>query len=305
MRLRYPIHWAGFGLLRFAEIHLASAMLLLLTLFTNAISFAQKKHAPVITNYTALIERSTQHEVQALEALPPFEFQERLQWDWGSETRFVIETPEGRADRIILFRDEPLSADQQAKQQRRLQKLLVDRDMVKDEFQDQKAELQRRIKVLRAFPKAFFFDFAGRENGLLRFNFHPNPDFSPSERETQMYRGMEGTMWLEPLQERLVRIEGRLVKDVSFGWGILGHLNKGGLYEIAQTQISPGVWRVTTLNVDVKGRTFLINGFHFFREESNTYLQPTPLTMTYQQAVETLIALPNRDLSAAQAIHHH
>jgi len=28
-----------------------------------------------------------------------------------------------------------------------------------------------------------------------------------------MYRGMEGSVWIEPVQERIVRIEGVLVKD--------------------------------------------------------------------------------------------
>jgi hypothetical protein len=300
MRASHSVRQLWDGLPRLAG-NLAIATLFLFALLANRTSIAQKKQPPVTTGYGALIERATEHEVQALESPTPFEFQERLRWDWGSETRSVIETPKGRADRIILFRDEPLSPEQQAKQKRRLEKLLVDRSAVKDELQDQKAEIQRRIKVLKAFSKAFFFDFAGREHGLLRFNFHPNPDFSPKDRETQMYKGMEGSAWLEPVQERLVRIEGTLVKDVSFGWGILGHLNKGGVYVIAQTQVSPGSWRITTLNVDVKGRTFLVNSFHFLREEINTHLRPTPPGMTYREAVETLLSLDDQDANARSA----
>lgn len=296
MRVLHSVQRLWDGLPCFAGYLTIPALCLFVLLAKT--SAAPKKQPPV-TDYNALIERATEHEVQALESPTPFEFQERLLWDWGSETRSVIETPEGRADRIILFRDEPLSSEQQAKQKRRLEKLLVDRNAVKDELQDQKAETQRRIKVLKAFPKAFFFDFAGREHGLLRFNFHPNPDFSPKDRETQMYKGMEGSAWLEPVQERLVRIEGTLVKDVSFGWGILGHLDKGGIYEIAQTQVSPGLWRITTLNVNVKGRTFLVNSFHFLREETNTHLHPTPLGMTYHGAVEMLLSLQDQGRSTA------
>jgi hypothetical protein len=146
--------------------------------------------------------------------------------------------------------------------------------------------------MLKALPRALIFEFDGRENGLLRFTFRPDPDFSPKDRETQMYRGMEGTLWLEPRQERIVRIEGRLVKDVSFGWGILGRLNKGGIYEIAQTQISPGVWRITTLNVDVKGRLLLVNSFRMFREESNSHFRRTSVSMTYRDAVQALLSTP-------------
>jgi hypothetical protein len=270
-----------------------SAALLLLSLSLVAGMRAQSgRQAAPSGDYLALIERAAEHETHSLESPIPFQFTERLNWSWGSETRAVIETAGGRADRIVLFSDEPLQPDQQDKQRRRLEKLLRDRDAAKNELQDQRSETQRRIKMVKAFPRACLFEFYGRENGLLRFSFRPNPEFSPKDHETQLYRGMEGFVWLEPEQERIVRIEGKLVKDVSFGWGILGHLNKGGIYQITQTQVFPGVWRITTLNVDVRGRIFLVNGFRFFREEHNTRLQPTSASMTYRDAVQALLASP-------------
>jgi hypothetical protein len=253
-------------------------------------ALAQKTKHPATADDLALIERAADHELIELESPAPFQYQERLEWSWGTETRLVIETPEGRADRIVLFNDEPLSPDHQAKQQHRLEKLLSDRDAVKDDLKDQKAETQRRIRMVKAFPKAFFFDFVEREKGLLRFDFRPDPEFSPKDRETQMYRGMEGTVWIEPEQERIVQIQGKLVKDVTFGWGIFGRLNKGGIYEITQTQLSPGTWRITALNVDVKGRTFLVDTFRFLRKETSSRFQPVSSAMTYQVAVKALLA---------------
>ncbi len=208
----------------------------------------QNTAAPQPSDSDALIHRAAEHEAHALESPLAFQFQEKLEWSWGTETRTVIETREGRADRIVSFRDQPVTPEQQAKQQRRLEKLLSDKDAVREELQDQRSEMQRRIKMIKAFPLAFIFGAATPEaDGSLKFIFHPNPNFSPKDRETQMYRGMEGTVWIDPEQERITHIEGTLVKDVSFGWGILGKLNKGGKYEIAQTQISPGIWRITTL----------------------------------------------------------
>ncbi|MGZ4874115.1 MAG: hypothetical protein ACXV5R_03005 [Candidatus Angelobacter sp.] len=255
-------------------------------------ALAQKTRHPASADHLALIARAADRELIELESPTPFEYQERLEWIWGSETRSVIETPEGRADRIVLFGDEPLSPVHQARQRHRLEKLLSDRDAVKGELSDQKAETQRRLRMVQAFPRAFFFDFVGPENGLLRFNFRPDPEFSPRDRETQMYRGMEGTVWIEPVQERIVQIRGKLVKDVTFGWGIFGRLNKGGIYEIAQTQLSPGTWRITALNVDMKGKVFLFDTFRFLRKESNSRFQPVSPLMTYQSAVKTLLATP-------------
>ncbi|HXA84248.1 MAG TPA: hypothetical protein VNZ47_04180 [Candidatus Dormibacteraeota bacterium] len=254
-------------------------------------ALAQKTKHPATADDLSLIERAADHELIELESPALFQYQERLEWSWGTETRSVIETPEGRADRIVLFNDEPLSPDHQAKQQHRLEQLLSDRDAVKNDLKDQRAETQRRARMVKAFPKAFFFDFAGWEKGLLRFNFRPDPKFSPKDRETQMYRGMEGTVWIEPVQERIVQIQGKLVKDVTFGWGIFGRLKKGGIYEITQTQLSPGRWRITALKVDVKGKAFLVDTFRVLRNETNSRFRPVSSAMTYQAAVKALLTV--------------
>jgi hypothetical protein len=281
--------------------HRIITTLLLFTSLFASTAFAETTRGTASAEQLELIAHATEIELQALETPTPYEFQERLEWNWGTETRSVIETPEGRADRIVLFRDEPLTPEQQEKQQHRLEKLLSDRDAIKGEIQDQKAETQRRIKMVQAFPLAFYFDFAGREKGLLHFAFRPNPEFSPQDRESQMYRGMEGSLWIDQAQERIVQIQGKLVKDVSFGWGILGRLSKGGIYEITQTQLTPGKWRITSLNVDMKGRILLLDSFRFIRRETDTRLRPTPASMTYQAAVTALLATPvasDKDKSA-------
>ena len=283
--VRPPFYAVTFSVRRFCT-------LLFIALLACAAAAGQAAQTPATTEQLELIARATEHELQALESPVPFHYQERLEWSWGTETRSVIETSEGRADRIVQFADGPLSSEQQAKQEHRLKKLLSDHDAVKNELQDQKAEMQRRIRMVKAFPKAFFFDFVGRENGLLGFDFRPNPDFSPKDRETQMYRGMEGKVWVEPVHERIVQVQGKLVKDVSFGWGIVGRLNKGGIYEISQTQLSPGIWRITTLNVDVKGRIFFLNSFRFMRRESNSHFRAVSASLTYPAAVQTLLASP-------------
>src|SRR6266853_5327546 len=126
-----------------------------ITLLACAAAEAQPAPTPATTEQLELIARATEHELQALENPAPFRYQERLQWSWGTETRSVIETSEGRADRVVQFADGPLSSEQQAKQEHRLQKLLSDHDAVKKELQDQKAETQRRIRMVKDFHQAF------------------------------------------------------------------------------------------------------------------------------------------------------
>src|SRR5690242_21200743 len=73
---------------------------LLIIVFLACAAAAQPASSPATTEQLELIARATQNELDALEDPAPFRYQERLEWSWGTETRSVIETPEGRADRI-------------------------------------------------------------------------------------------------------------------------------------------------------------------------------------------------------------
>ncbi|HWG87073.1 MAG TPA: hypothetical protein VN679_04765, partial [Candidatus Acidoferrales bacterium] len=81
----------------------------------------------------AVITRAAANEVAALQRLPFLRYRQTLQWKWGTETREVIETPEGSADRIVRFNDEPLAPDEDQKQVQRLKKLMSDRDAARHE----------------------------------------------------------------------------------------------------------------------------------------------------------------------------
>jgi hypothetical protein len=277
------------GVLHTASMRLRLAAVLLVWILVLTARAGQTEKKPEAEDALLLVQRASENEVASLENPVLCRYRERLQWSWGSETRAVIETSEGRVDRIIAFDDEPLAPDQAKRQERRLEKLLRDRNARKKELEEQRAEIRRRVRMMRAFPRALLFEAAGEgPDGLLRFAFRPNPKFSPSDRETQVFRGMQGTVWVDAKQQRLIKIHGVLTKNVSFGWGILGKLHKGGTYEIEQEQISPGVWRIKRLDLDLKGRAFL-DGFRILRKETNKDFERKAEGETYQDAAEELL----------------
>ena len=236
----------------------------------------------------ALINQAAENEVAALQTTEYLRYRETLEWKWGTETRDVIATPEGRAERIVRFNDQPLARDQQQKQEQRLKKLMSDPDAARHELEDQKAELKRRVALMKAFPGAFIFTPDGEEDGKLKFSFRPTGSFSPHDRETQIYRGLEGTVWVEPKQKRLTRIDGVVTRNVSFGWGVFGKLYKGGRYLIEQTQVEAGEWQITRLDLDLKIRVFLSTS-RLLRNEANSDFSPVPAGTTYKQALELLL----------------
>jgi hypothetical protein len=244
-------------------------------------------------NYSALLRRCVRNEAAAMQQPPRFQFVEHIQQTWGSETRAVIETGDGRVDRVIAFNDHPLTADQQRKEQQRLLELLKDPEAWRKEFSDQRDESRRRELMIEAMPQAFLLTFlAAESDGNWRFSFSPNPEFSAKSRETQVFKGMRGLLWIDPKRERLVRVQGQLFKDVNFGWHILGRLNKGGSFEIVQTQVTPGVWRITTLNLDFKGRELLFGHLRVFQKVSSTQFVAISPAMKVEDAVAQLLSQP-------------
>jgi hypothetical protein len=271
----HAVHWPG--------VILALACISVLSGQEETKPDAQEQVSAV-----ALINLAAANEVTALQTTEYLRYRETLEWKWGTETREVITTPEGRADRIVSFNHEPLAPDQMEKQEQRLKKLISDPDAARHELEDQKAELKRRVALMKAFPTAFIFTLDGEEDGKLKFSFRPTGSFSPHDRETQIYRGLQGTVWVEPNQKRLTRIDGIVTKNVSFGWGVFGKLYKGGRYLIEQTQVEPGVWQVTRLDLDLKLRVFLSTS-RLLRNEANSDFSPAREGTTYKQALELLL----------------
>src|ERR1700731_2409615 len=103
-------------------------------------------------------------------------------------------------------------------------------------------------------PDAFVFNYAGRAGDLIELSFRPNPNFQPPSLEARVFHDMEGELWVDVKQERLAAINGHLMEDVKFGGGLLGHLEKGGHFEVRQAEVAPGHWDMTFMAVDMKGK---------------------------------------------------
>ncbi len=65
---------------------------------------------------------------------------------------------------------------------------------------------------------------------------------------------MEGVLWVNGRQKRLVEISGHLTHPVKFGGGLLGHLDAGGHFYVKQEEVQAGYWELAVLDVEMKGK---------------------------------------------------
>ena len=206
-------------------------------------------------------------------------------------TKDIVETRDGAVARLIAVNDKPLSPADEQKEQDRLNALLADPGKQRSRKQSQDADMNRVMKILRVLPDAFFYTYAGTVQGpagrVEKFTFVPNPKFDPPDLETQVLTAMTGEIWIDPVQERVTRLQGQLAHDVDFGWGLLGRLYKGGWITIDQADVGSRQWRIVRFQMAMNGRVlFKTKSFDTVEEESR--FAPIPSGLGYAQAIEML-----------------
>jgi hypothetical protein len=85
-----------------------------------------------------------------------------------------------------------------------------------------------------------------------------------------------------------VRIDGHLVQDVTFGWGILGRLEKGGTFFVEQKQLEGPRWEVTVMDVNMNGKALFFKTISMHEKEVSTGFHRVPENLSMKQAVDML-----------------
>jgi hypothetical protein len=168
-----------------------------------------------------------------------------------------LETAEGPISRIELSNGHPLDAEGRQLEQASLHRLLSSRaeqSRRRQEYNDNEKRIGRIVALL---PDAFLFEYAGEENGCYRLRYRPNPDYPAHSIETRIIHAMSGELWVNAKYKRMVRLDGRLNQDVSFGFGILGRLYQGGWFSLQRAQVSSTDWKTERFELHMNGRAIL------------------------------------------------
>lgn len=254
-----------------------------------------------------LVRQTAENELRAANEPTNFMFRARKETPHGSQTKLFVQTRDATAGMLIAINDKPLSPEQRRAEQARLQSLLSDPDELRRKQKQEKEDADRISRIVRALPNAFIYEYDGIEMGrpgigkqgdeLVRLKFRPNPKYSPPSRVEQVVTGMNGYLLIDANQHRIAKIDGTLYKDVSFGWGILGHLDKGGQFQVDQADIGDTGWEITRMNLNFTGKVLLIKNLVIKSNETYSDFRRVPSDLTFAQGVDLL----KKEESATQA----
>ena len=159
-------------------------------------------------------------------------------------------------------------------------------------------ETERVERIMKALPDAFLYEYAGSEPGssgigkagheLARLKFRPNPAYVPPSKVEQVLTEMAGTMLIDTAEDRIAKIDGKLQSEVSFGWGILGHLDPGGHFLVQQADAGGGHWEISRMDLAFTGKILFFKSINISQTEVMTDFQPVPSNLTFAQGLELL-----------------
>lgn len=229
---------------------------------------------------------------------PRLAYRDHKQNSRGSQTELLVETRRTMVGLIVERDGRPLTAQERENEMARVQRFVNDPEELKKKARREKEDSDHEAEIMRALPDAFIYTFAGKEMGhadlgedgveLLRFNFEPNPNYSPPTRVERVLTGMKGFVLLDPKQYRLAEIDGTLFRSVDFGWGFLGSLNKGGHFIVRQAEVAPRQWAVTTMDLAFSGKILLLKSLNVQSKDVFSDFRTVPGNLTFAEGLQML-----------------
>jgi hypothetical protein len=200
----------------------------------------------------------------------------------------VYQTKQGTVKRLLAVNGEPLSPALRQQQQALLQKALNHPSLARKSAKARNQDGDKERKLLAMLPNAFNFRYDGRVGNLVRLDFWPNPSFEPPSREAEVFHHMKGQLLVDPSQMRLAQIDGRLMTEVKFWWGVLGYLDPGGTFLVRQTDVGDGNWQVTRLVVNMNGKALFFKTIGVQENQRFEDYRENPPGMTLREAITQL-----------------
>lgn len=266
------------------------AFVSLLLLAFQAAAQTQPANVPA----AELVRETVAHELAAANASGHYSYRIDKHTPDGSETHDMVETRKWLIGRLVLKNGQPLPPAQRQKEDERLRDLLTDPASL-EKFQNESHKDEARVRqMIKLLPEAFLFQYDGTETNasnreLIRLKFRPHANLTARSLELRVLQGMEGTMLIDPMDERLARVEAVLFRDVDFGWGIFGRIRRGGSFLLEQQGVGSDRWAITTLSMHFSSRIVLFVNTHTDSVSKESNFQRMSNNLTLQQGLELLL----------------
>lgn len=214
-----------------------------------------------------------------------------------SETWDVIETKNGEIERLLDVDSHALTRQEREADQARLHTFLRSANEEASKKKSAGADSNKEQQLLKMLPDALSYEYAGKDGDLIKLTFKPNPRFRAATREAEVFHHMTGELVIDGKRMRLSELRGRLVSRVNFGYGLLGHLNKGGTFNVKQGMVTTDHWDMTLLDTELTGKALFFKTISVREKLIESAYQRVSDSLTLEQAAQLLEKNPVKQSS--------
>jgi len=214
-----------------------------------------------------------------------------------TEVERVIQTPQCWVSWPVSVNGNPPTEKEMSKARDHMESLVNDLRLRRKNRGEIDADSRKSAELLKMLPDVFLFTGDGRQGDSVRLIFRPNPKYRPPNSESKVFHHMEGILLIDAKQIRLTKLSGTLVSDVEFGFGILGKLQKGGTFEVVQSEVAPNDWEVSLLDVQISGRALFFHTIGEQQHEVKSQFEPIRPDLGVAEAAARVARNSNQTLS--------
>jgi len=183
-----------------------------------------------------------------------------------SETHEVLILYGATYRRLIARNDQPLKAEEEKKEQEKLDKeaerrrKTAERDPGRVRREDARA-IEEQKALIREVAEAFAFKIlreeavAGHDAWVMQAE--PLPGYRPQSKRAKMLPHFRGVLWITKEDYRWVKLEAEAIRTVSFGW-ILARLRPGTRLAMEQRPVEAGVWLPSKVSLQILAQVALL-----------------------------------------------
>jgi hypothetical protein len=205
-------------------------------------------------------------------------------------TEQQVETNDGPLYRVLAIDGKPLDPKQRQQDNARIDRLLHDPGEQLKVKRAHDEDEQKLETLIRLMPEVFLYDYDGIDGTLVRVKFWPNPNYNPSTYEARVVHSLAGTVLIDSHQQRLVKLAGRLMSPVQFGYGLLGHIDNGGTVEIGRVEAAASQWKTALIDIQLSGRLVLFKTISKQEYETRSDFRAVPDDLSLSQANQLTVS---------------
>jgi hypothetical protein len=199
-----------------------------------------------------------------------------------------IETVDGPVHRLLSVDGHEPSPSERDQNDKRLHELTQNPRARLELKKNSQADEKLLTDLLRVMPDAFLFEDQGTLESFEKLTFSPNPTYKPKTNEEKVLHAMRGVILIDRDEKRLARLSATLTQQVDFGYGIIGHLRKGGTVDVNRIQLARGIWKTSSFRIDIQGRFVFFKTISKQQDEAHSDFKSVAPDTTIPQALKQI-----------------